>query len=75
MLFIITNSDGDTRVTPQTEEQFLKELNNGDYGSNPVFLTNLNQEDTNYWPEGAILLIRGEIIQPKPVKLVESYEL
>ena len=75
MLFIISNSDGDTTVTPKTEAEFLQELNDGDYGDSPVFLTSLDREDTNYWPEGALLLIRGEIIQPRTAQVVKEYKL
>ncbi len=68
MLFLIANSDGDTTVAQKTEAEFLEELNDGDYGDTPVFLSAIERE-------GALLLIRGEIVQPKPKTVVQEYEL
>jgi len=31
--------------------------------------------DTNYWPEGRALIIKGRIVVPKAVKVVERYEV
>lgn len=74
-LFIISNSDGDVSISPKTEEVFLRELDAGDYGDGPIFLTSLDQEDPNYWPEGAILVLRGELIVPAAFDKVKHWGL
>jgi len=33
-----------------------------------------DSSDTNYWG-GAYLIIKGEIVAPKPKKIVETFEL
>lgn len=60
MYFVISNSDGDTHVTPyKTKEQLLKALSDDCY----TYRTDLSEEDTNYW-EDDILIIKGEIVVP-----------
>ena len=73
--FVIHNSDGETKVDTLTREELTKRLNEEYYGDAPQFLEELDKRsDTNYWL-GAYLIIKGEIIIPKPVKVIEEYEL
>lgn len=82
MYFVITNSDGYTRVTPVSKETLMKEITpdddgNTDYGhiDNITFLDAIPEDtDTNYWGEG-ILIIKGEIVTPKPKEVVRSLEI
>jgi len=62
--FVITNSEGDTTVNMRTKTQLLDELDNGDYGEDPIFLDKIPQGDTNYWGESRYLIIKGELITP-----------
>lgn len=71
--FIISNSDGDTSVTPMTESELLDALGE-DYWGDVDFLKNLAENDTNYWG-GDILIIKGSMVIPKPKAVVTSYEL
>jgi hypothetical protein len=75
MLFIISNSDGDTYVKMVEEETFLRDVENGYYGSNAYVLDAIPTDDVNYWPEGSILVIRGQIMKLRPKEKVISYEL
>lgn len=73
--FLIYNSDGDTMVMEIAEAKLLKELNASNYGERPMFMVAMPESDTNYWPEGALLLIRGEIVVPVAEQVVTAYKL
>ena len=72
---MITNSDGDTRVSQHSAEEIQSLLNEEDA---PGWLTNAMTEitdpDTNYWG-GKVLIIKGEIVTPKPIEHIVSWEL
>lgn len=72
-LFVIWNSDGDTYVEETTEQEVLEELK--EIKENPYLESLPENTETNYWPEGSRLIIKGEIIFPKPKKIVKSWEL
>ena len=82
MYFVIRNSDGDTHVEPMSKEELMKgitpnEDGDTDYGhiDNVTFFDKIHEDnDTNYWGEG-ILIIKGEVVTPKPKKVVETYEI
>ena len=75
MLFIISNSDGDTSIRAVSEEEFLSELNDGDYPSVAFLDLIEGSTDPNYWPEGTLLVIKGEVVVPKPKTVVKQYSL
>lgn len=70
MYFLIYNSDGDTHVLPITRQQLLERLNAGEFEDG--FMDKIRDTDTNLWSEKC-LLIKGEIITPKPVQTVTEY--
>lgn len=72
--FTISNSDGDTYVYEATKESLLKELDEGDLSIDEILTEIPESNDTNYWG-GKTLIIKGEIVVPKPVTVVEKYEL
>ena len=78
MIFVISDSDGDTIVTTyDSEEKFLKNLRRGDWGDDPEFIQAddlKTSSDTGYWGS-AILIIRGDVTPPKPKIVVEEWEL
>lgn len=74
MYFMISNSDGDTYITPVTKTELLKDLED----RNVEFLTKeelTSDNDSNYWGENVLLIIKGEVIVPKPKQVIQSYEL
>jgi len=77
-LFRIHACDGVTHISKVTDEQVIKEINEEE-SDGSKYLTELPKEaDTNYWPgEVPMLLIRGEIVSPKPKTTVkiESWEI
>ena len=75
MYFVITNNDGNTLIRRYTRAQLEKNLDERYWGDIPVFKSTLSELDTNYWEEGSILIIKGEIAVPKPKKVVEEWEL
>ena len=74
MYFIIHNSEGDTSVEMLSKEELLERLDEEYYG--PVeFIDKITERDTNYWGEGALLIIKGEIAVPNPVETVTKLEI
>lgn len=75
--FLITaNEDGETNVTQISDiNAFLRELASGEHGD-PGFI-----DGHRPWPadpcnwQGAMMLIRGELVTPKPVEVVTKYKL
>jgi len=76
MYFIITNSDGDTTVTPYTHKELVDELNDGEWGDSYTFLDSMpTEKDTNYWGEGTVLIIKGAIVSPEEEAVITKYTL
>ena len=67
------SEDGDVSVTPYEKDDLLRAIKNKDYG--PIeFMENINYGDPQYWGNKS-LIIKGEIVIPKPKKVVEEYEI
>ena len=85
MIVVITQSSGDVAIWIKTEEAFLQELQNKYWGDSPNFLEVKTEEanhhlffiDPNHWPDDTIMVIRGDVIQPRPkiVTKIEGWEL
>jgi len=74
MYFMISNSDGDTYITSLTKTELLEELEEREI----QFITSEELEkeyDTNYWGENVALVIKGDVIIPKPKEIIMSYEV
>ena len=77
--FIISNSDGDTTVQQVSKDELLKRIQPDDgedccYYGCVGFLEAIKEADTNYWGEN-ILIIKGEIVTPKPKRVIETFEI
>ena len=73
--FLIKNDEGDTIVTKIDPEKFLKELKDGDWGEDLHVLDFLpSNTDTNYWGKNTVLIIKGEVVRPKPIEVATKYE-
>jgi len=77
--FIISNSDGQTSVEKVDKQTVLDRIKKEDgeeccYYGEVGFLSDIKDEDTNYWGEN-ILIIKGEIIVPKEKKVIETYDI
>ena len=77
MLFMISNSDGDTQIgVYEDEDVFMEAVNAGDFGDDPKFRTDVGTGDPNYWEEdGMYLLIRGAIVTPQAKAKVTRWVL
>lgn len=75
--FLITaNEDGETSVTQIRDiDAFLQEFADGEHGT-PEFVEDWREysPDPADWG-GAMMLIRGEIVTPKPVEVVTKYKI
>lgn len=72
--FVIHNGEGDTTVREYTREELLKEIEENAWGRDADFMDKIDDADTNYWG-GSILIIKGKIVNPKPVEVVTKYEI
>lgn len=83
MYFIIRNSDGDTHIEPVSKEKLMKVISPDEDGNtyyghidNITFLDAIPENtDTNYWGSDKVLIIKGEIVTPKPKEVIKTYEI
>lgn len=76
MYFLIRNGDGDTTVHICETPEMVLEYVNPDGGLPCIGyheLVGMNK-DTNYWA-GRYLIIKGEVVTPKPLEKVTTWEL
>ena len=73
VIVINCSEDGDKSIDIIREETFLEQLNSGYYGERPVFAKPGEKLDMDYFT--GIIVIRGQIVSPKPVDVVKKYEL
>ncbi len=72
--FVISNSEGDTTITPLSKDQLLERINEHYWGRRE-YLSEIPQgRDTNYWGN-SVLIIKGEIITPAAKEKVIEYEI
>lgn len=79
--FVIeADDDGDFYFSKGTKDSLLKRLSLDESGY--VDLDALSVLETiptatlmKYWPSGFVLIIKGEIVTPKPVEIVTKFEV
>ena len=77
--FIISPGEDGARVEQMDKEELLKRITRSeeedttDYGD-VDFLEKIEETDPNYWGDN-ILIIKGEIVKPKAVKVVTKLEI
>jgi hypothetical protein len=75
-VIVITASDGDVRIEKMPEATLLSRLEEQHYGAYPIFLDEVNAaSDPNYWSEGSVLVIKGDIAKPRAIQHVTRYSL
>jgi hypothetical protein len=75
-VIVITAGLEDVRIEKMPESTLLSRLEDNYYGQNPIFLNETNAAtDPNYWSEGSILVIKGEITPPRAIQHVTKYSL
>lgn len=79
--FVITCDEDGIDVRPMSEKELLKSITPDkegytDLGNDLIFASEVPEIDKGYWiGENKILIIKGEIVVPKPKKVVAQYEL
>jgi hypothetical protein len=80
--FIITSGEDGTSiegplVVEQAQSRIHDMIDGVDPENHPVFLEAIPDSDGSCWiaPENSVVLIRGEIIVPKPQEVVTQYKL
>lgn len=72
--FVIHQSEDDLRIERLDAAALLRRLNEGDwYGTD--FLQKIESHDMHEWSAGDTLIIKGDIVVPKPVQVVKEWEL
>ena len=73
--FLITWEEDGVRIEQMGKEQLTRELAEGDIDGAVCLKGVPSCTNTAYWGEGGALIIKGSIIVPKPVKVVETYTI
>lgn len=71
--FIYCSEDGDVSVQQYEKADIERCITEKDYGDIGYF-EKLEESDPQYWDDKA-LIIKGEIVTPKPVRTVEKFEI
>ena len=70
--FLIYQHDKEARVKQVTKKEIKEILDEEE----AIFIKpKIEDTDPAYWGENAYLLIKGEVIVPKPKKVVTEYEI
>ncbi len=70
---IYFGEDGVT-VDETTKDKLEKELSDGEY-EGTTFLANAENQPSSEYLTHAAIIIKGKIIDPKPVEVVKTYEI
>lgn len=76
--FVIRNSDGDTTVTEyNVKADLLSDIECGEFGKEGKDILARMPEnlDTNYWVEGSVLIIKGQIVVPKAEQVITKFRI
>lgn len=75
---VVTQSDGDVNFDYLDKHTLQKRLNEFYWGDQPRCLTPEEAKrfsDPNYWPENAILIIKGNVTVPIAKETITVYEV
>ncbi len=81
MILIYCSEDGDHRIERISKEEFLKQLNAGDYGDGgdngprPIFADPKTFDRLDLEQFVGYILIDGDIVVPKAEKVVTKFKL
>ena len=78
MYIVIRCSENGDVTVEQYNKKDLTELINDQEEENfdtHNFMKKITDKDPQYWGPDNILIIKGEIIVPKPVKVIEQYQV
>jgi hypothetical protein len=80
--FLITSGEDGISVEQLSDSEILRRIATRDgttyYGRDLTFLSDVPASDKGHWydvPENSVLIIKGEVVVPKPVTEVLKYEL
>ena len=84
--FVVTSTEGGTTIEAVDEDVLLERITTNDdgythYGHGSIqFADHVPTSDSGHWddpsiPDGAILIIKGSIVVPKPVVVTKKFIL
>lgn len=71
---ICVSEDGDLSIRSFTRKEILKEINDGEVNPNACRHF-IDESNPMYWGENNTLIIKGEIVSPKGVKVVTEFDI
>lgn len=71
--FVIHQSEDDLRIEQLDAATLNARLNEDWYGDD--FMRGIRSTDMHEWSAGDTLIIKGDIVVPKPVQVVKEWEL
>lgn len=75
MYYVITTSADGVHVTVYTKEGLEQALSEtGGFGSYKILPSLPKENNPNYWGE-SMVIIKGEVVTPKPIQVVQRFEL
>ncbi len=77
-LFVFSSDEDGISMSRYTPEEFIDALNDNEFGEEISFIDNTIEDFIGFFnttDESALLVIQGQIIQPKPVKKVTRWTL
>jgi len=75
MYFVIHVDDDGISVDSMEEAELIEKLDEQYYGEVEFLKKIDNEEEFRGLKSEALLIVKGEVIIPKPIKIVESYEV
>lgn len=72
-LIIYCSQDGEHSIERISKEQLERRLNDKHYGDAPILEMNESRVDFN--TQYGVFIIKGEIVLPKPLKVIQQWEI
>lgn len=73
-IIVHVDHDGEVSVEQVSGVELRKRLNER-YYSDVTILDRIPDTEPAYWPGSSLLIIRGDIVTPRPVRTVTEWEL
>jgi len=79
--FVLHSSEDGTSMSIFNYEELIKEVLNTDDGeayfgtSKTMTEEEAKKDGMEYWPSDKILIIKGKVVIPKPIKVVKEFEV
>lgn len=73
--FVIKSNEDGISIESVSEQELLEGLHDNSYGESPSFTEKLPNKPIDLSEESKLIIIKGEIVVPKPKFVVKEYKL